>query len=288
MINRQIMIKLLDIEDLPTLPDVMEKILQIVDDERASAHDLTAVLECDHAISARVLRMANSAFYGLRYGVDSIRRAVVVIGFDAVRLLALATSVFETFSRKRQFALEPGDFWMHSLGTAKAAQLLAKRLTRMPNRDGCFTVGLLHDMGKYLLALSLKAEYHSIVRAAQETQRPLHEVEHEWLGTNHAEVGAWVAEKWNLPPLIIEVMANLYRTQSYDGPYKTEIAVVALANNIARVAEYGNAGDYDKCRIDMSLANSIGLPADAVNAIVKDLQNLHGDTKHLLEIMGES
>ncbi|HNT36459.1 MAG TPA: HDOD domain-containing protein, partial [bacterium] len=156
MIDRQILVKLLHVQDLPTLPEVMAEILETIADEASSASDLTVLLEQDHAISARVLRLANSAFYGLRTRVDSIRRAVVVIGFDAVRHLALATTVFDALARRQQFALVPEDFWMHSLGAAKAAQIIAGRYCREASSDGCFTAGLLHDLGKYVLALVLK------------------------------------------------------------------------------------------------------------------------------------
>lgn len=120
MIDQQVLDQLLEVYDLPTLPVIMTRILDTLGDDRASASDLTELLRQDHALSARVLRLANSAYYGRREPVETLHRCVVVLGFNQVRNIALATSLFDTFAKRRQFAFDPGDFWMHSFGTAKA------------------------------------------------------------------------------------------------------------------------------------------------------------------------
>jgi len=274
LIEREILRKLLDVDELPTLPDIMNKILYTVESEKSTASDLTAILECDHAISARVLRMANSAFYGLPSEVDSIRRAVVVIGFDSVQLLALATSVFDIFSRKKQLALDPKDFWMHSLGTAKASQILAKKCPRIKSTDGCFTAGLLHDIGKFVLALTLKEQYYDIVKTAQESHRPLKDVEIEKLHTNHTEIGGWIAEKWHFPNTIIDVIKNIYLIDQYIGPNKLEVAIVALSDNISRAADFGDAGEYVDYTFDPKLIDLLNLNINSIDVIIEEL-NTH-------------
>ncbi len=200
--NETIYRKLIRVHDPATLPEVMIKVLETIEDERSSAQDVTALLERDHAISARVLRMANSAFYGLRHEVDSIHRAVVVIGFEAVRDLALATSVVDVLAKRRQTALDPDDFWMHSLGAAKAAHIICQGRIPADKLSGVFTAALLHDLGKSLLAVVLEEEYWGVVQTARSKGAQLRDVERERIDTDHAEVGAWIAEKWHFPPVI--------------------------------------------------------------------------------------
>jgi HD-like signal output (HDOD) protein len=151
-------------EDLPTLPVIMTKLIDAINDENSSASDLTKIMINDPAMSARVLKMANSAFYGLRFQVDNLKRAIVVLGFETVRMLALSTTILDLFGSRKQLAFEPEDFWLHSLGAAKSAQLLGTKIKTEIVRDTLFTAGLLHDIGKYVLALTLKDEYKSIKR----------------------------------------------------------------------------------------------------------------------------
>jgi len=286
MIERRILAKLLDVEELPTLPEVMNQILETVADEDSSAQDVTELLERDHAISARVLRMANSAFYGLRHTVDSIRRAVVVIGFDAVRQLALATAVFDTLASRKQFALDPDDFWMHSLGTAKAVQVLCKKHCKVDSPEGSFTAGLLHDIGKYVLALVLKEEYVAIVQEAQATERPLRDIELERLETSHEEVGQWVANRWGLPTRLSEALGNLYRAGTYTGVAEEEVRVVALGDHISRIAEFGVAGDWAPPSLDPPLLAAMDIKRATISEIAEELAGFRDDTRQFLEALG--
>jgi hypothetical protein len=144
MIRPEILKKLINIEDLPTLPEVKTRILQTIQDDHSSLKDLTAVLELDHSITAHLLRIANSPFYGFSGKISSLKHAVVLLDFEAVEMLAIATSVFSALSRRKQFALDPEDFWMHSLGAAKAAQVLCAKHspgspTRYASRPDCST-----------------------------------------------------------------------------------------------------------------------------------------------------
>ncbi len=283
MLERDIVKSLLEVEDLPTLPAVMNQILETVASETSSAQDLTAILECDHAISARILKLANSAFYGLRHKPDTIKRAVVVVGFEAVRMLALATSVFDSLSKRKQFALNPEDFWLHSLGSAKACQLLAKAVGGVESPDACFTAGLLHDMGKYILALALKEQYQTVVEEAQQSAKALHEVEQERLGATHAAVGMWMGGRWNLPELFKDVMGFQYLLQEYKGPLKTEVALAAVSSDLSRKAGFGDAGDCDPVDLGPQRLERVGFEEDQVNAVLDELAEYEHEARQFLE-----
>lgn len=284
MLDRELARRVVRQEDLPTLPVIMTRILEVVEDEGASATDLTEILDRDPPISAHVLRLANSAFYGLRHKVDSIRGAVVVVGFEAVRMLALATSVFDTLSEREQFALDPGDFWLHSLGAAKAAQFMADRCPRVRAGASCFTAGLLHDMGKYVLALALGARYRSLVEEAAGRETDLCRVEEKALGATSAEVGGWVAERWRLPPVLRQPIAWQNRPGACRGEHAREAAIVSAASDLARLAGFGDAGDCRPLREDK--VN----PPDGVTAtraeVMAELETYRGDAMAFLEVLG--
>lgn len=253
--NRDVDSRLLTLSDLPTLPGVMARILAAASDAEISAEQLAALLENDQAISARILRLANSAFFGLRRSVETVQRAVVVVGFDAVRNLALATSVFDTLSSKTPSSLDPRAFWMHSLATATAAKL-AIEPTLPAAAAACFTAGLLHDIGKYVMALQLGERYRQVVERAAAEGAPLLETELAMLGVTHTSVGRWVAKKWNFPDLLVDVISHLYEPDSYSGPFKRQLAAVCLGEALAYEA---GAGDPTAATPSPLAASSLGL-----------------------------
>ncbi len=282
--DRDLARKLMEVENIPTLPAIMNRLLDAVENDNTSAEDLTLILERDMAISARVLRLANSAFYGLRHRVDTIRRAVVVVGFQAVRMLALATSVFDALSRHRQFAFDPEEFWMHSLGAAKAAQLLAKRIPGAESPESCFTVGLLVNIGRYCLALALKEQYNDVVRKAEEQKKRLCEVEYDLLRTTHAETGRFMAEKWRLPEMFIDVLGNHTKVRTYRGQYPRENSIVALSAEIARQAGFGCTGDYTVPNVDPAAFN-LDIPKEFIDVMLEELAAYQEEARQFLDIL---
>ncbi len=284
MIDRNILRKLLDVDDFPTLPEVMNKILEIVDNNSSSAKDLSRVLENDHTISTRILRMSNSAFYALRTRVDTIRGAIVILGFETVRQLALATSVFDSLMRRKQLALDPDDFWMHSLGAAKAAQILG-RMKKVPAPDACFTAGLVHDIGKFVMALALKEEYREIADLAREKEAALKDIERMQLQTTHAEVGAWLLERWRFSKMLVDSTDSLYRTSFYTGPYMNEVRITALASDFSRLAGAGDAGDYNSNLLDTRLLESLALTEDQVQTITEELVSAGEEMRQFYSLM---
>lgn len=285
MVDRRVLLKLLEVHDLPTLPAIVSNILETVADETSSAGDLTELLERDHAISAHLLRLANSAFYGFPHRVDSVRQGVVVLGFNETRCLALATSVFSTVAKRQQIALDPEDFWMHSFGAAKAAQILSEKYCRESGRERCYTVGLLHDIGKYVLALVLKADYKDIVDRAKATGRALTEIESERLGMTHAQVGRWLADKWRLPAIVGNVIANLHHARVYSGADKKIVAAVAIADVLSAKARFGFAGESEDPNVDTELLQILDLPQEKFDSFVTELTSLREETRQFLHVL---
>ena len=190
-------------KDLPTIPSVLARILQLVDAESTNGRELIEVIEHDQALTGKMLRLANSAFFGQSRRVATIPRAVVLLGFSTVRNLALGVKVWDALgSGVARARLE--ELWAHGVAVAIAAKALTARL-RAGDPDEAFTAGLLHDTGRLVLAMKLGEEYWVTVGGATESQA-VESIESAAYGANHAEVGAWLLEAWSLPPAIIDAV----------------------------------------------------------------------------------
>jgi putative nucleotidyltransferase with HDIG domain len=192
-------------KNLPTIPTVLTKILALADGEHASGRELVDVIEHDQALTAKLLRLSNSAFFGQSRKVSTIPRAVVLLGFSTVRNLALGVKVWESLgagvSRDRQTEL-----WAHAVAVAVAAKQLATRL-RAGSPDEAFTAGLLHDVGRLVMAMRLREEYWTAVGGSGETQA-VEALENATFGVDHAQVGAWLLEAWNLPAALVDAVRD--------------------------------------------------------------------------------
>lgn len=274
--------------EVPTLPEIMIRVLDVLEDEHSSADDITAVLSSDPIITARVLRLANSAFFGARFQIDSIHRAVVTVGFEAVKQLTLATTVLQSFSRCTQHYLEPNDFWMHALGSAKAAQLLAFSTPQITMPEACFTGGLLHDLGKLILSISLGDEYGEVLRRASDARCGLREMEQRLLQTDHAEVGGWLMQQWGFPALIVTAIQHAYTAEGYTGPFQKEVLIVSVASDMARVSGFGHAGETADASINPDRIGALGLEMAHVEEICETLAIMKDDARTLLGLFQQT
>jgi len=192
--------------DLPSLPIAVLRVAQ----ESASAAASTAtVAEClatDQALSARVLRLANSAYYGLPRQVKDLREAVMVLGMRCVRNLAIVASSYPWLSKSQNgYGLPPEVLWQHSIGVAVASQLVARHKAVHPD-ESAFTAGLLHDLGMTVMGVWLERGRADVVKLVQKDGMSLSDGEARICGFDHTEVGARLAESWNLPPEIVEAI----------------------------------------------------------------------------------
>jgi len=201
-------------KNLPTIPTVLARILQLADAENTSGKELIAVVEHDQALTGKMLRLANSAFFGQSRRVATIPRAVVLLGFSTVRNLALGVKVWDTLgtgiARDR---LE--ELWAHAVAVGVAAKTLTARL-RVGDPDEAFTAGVLHDVGRLILAMRFREEYWQCVGGAGESEA-IERKEAAGLGVDHAEVGGWILEAWSLPPAIVEAVRSHHAADARPG-----------------------------------------------------------------------
>lgn len=273
---------------IPTLPEVMTRVLEVLEDQKSCVDDITAILAADPIITARILRLANSPFFGSRFQIDSIHRAIVTVGFEAVKQLALATTVLDSLASRPQNSLEPEDFWMHALGSAKAAQLLAFSTPEIGMPEACFTAGLLHDLGKYILALSLGDDYAAVLQKANESEAPLYLVEQRCLKTDHGEVAGWLAQRWNFPEVIVAAVKHTNEPESYSGPFSKEVLIISIASDMARIADFGQGGETSGIELHEGRIEAIGLSVEQVKEICDTLGSMKEDGRALLGMLQEA
>lgn len=188
-------------DTVPSAPAIMFEILHILDDDNAGLRDLFGAIERDPGLTAKVLKTANSSFFGQARTVDSVERAVTVLGVALVRSLAISVAVFDSVGGGLS-AAAVDQIWHHSLATATTARLLATR-TKMGDRDDAFTAGLLHDSGRMLLMRRFPALY-----AGAAADQGIENVERAEIGVDHGTVGGWLFEAWSLPPAIVQAVAS--------------------------------------------------------------------------------
>lgn len=229
------------IVDLPTLPAVVQKVIEVVEDERSSATDLARVIMTDESLTARVLRLANSAFYGHHRGVSSVTQAMVVLGFDVVKSLVLGISIFNTlWGKGKKVSAERKKMWLHSVTTASASNVIISA-TKPEKRETAFVAGLLHDIGKVALLSVYPQEYQDICRSAGNKRCPIQEVEASVLGFDHAEVGGWLSEQWNLPPEIVNAIMYHHRPGASPADSRLLTSVVHVGDLLATGTEQGDS-----------------------------------------------
>lgn len=219
--------------DLPTLPIIAQKILCLADDDDTSAKKLADIISSDPALAVKVLSLANSAYYGHRNRVGTIRQAVVVIGSSMLRQLSLSVLVFKALDitgsgRQR--------IWHHSLMAAHAAAWIG-RLNGNSSPDLCYMGGLLHDIGALVLDSTLPVQYAEI-RSLTDTQGwDSVEAERYILETDHAEVGAWMAARWQLPSELTEAIGRHHTPPEASASEASLATVIYAADRCTTIAE---------------------------------------------------
>ena len=233
------------IETMPALPVTVGKVLEVCNNPKASPVDLNRVISVDPVLMARVMRLINSAYYGLSGKVTSLVRAIIMLGLNTVKNLALSAAVVENLGRGENFrALHAQGFWRHSLAVGVASKLIAKkREVSSKDLEEYFIAGLLHDIGKIPMNAVFEDEFLEVMAHSDRGRTALYRTEREVLGLDHAAVGRMIAKTWKLSPEVIDAISAHHEPVEYDGPHKDVVYTVALANHFANIAEIGFSGD---------------------------------------------
>lgn len=225
--------------DIPSLPIVASRVLHIIADDNSSLQDLKKVISMDQSFSSRLLKVANSPYYRVSNTISDITDAITHIGFTTVQALIFAISLKDL--RRPQNKTDVL-LWEHSLAVSVASGLIARDLGLMPSGE-TFIYGLLHDIGKVVINLSLKKEFADVIRFVQEHHIPFVEAENKVLGFDHGDMGKYVAEQWRLPENLTFVIANHHETDilTCDEPIdlKKKTLVVKAADALCSSLDIG-------------------------------------------------
>ncbi len=195
------------VRDLPALPTVVVKIMRLTSKgEGASPRQMAEVISQDPNFAARILKMANSCYYGLPRAVSTLSDAVMMLGSQSIRHLAMIAATQDTLrQRVPGYELNPGELWRHSVGTAWAVSELAK-LANYAEQEEAFVAGLLHDVGKMVLGQYVQEKLPEIQAIMEAQESSFVEAERAVLGLDHAEIGGQMALHWNLPALLVQAI----------------------------------------------------------------------------------
>jgi putative nucleotidyltransferase with HDIG domain len=218
------------VDELPSLPGIVIRVMELTEDPDATAFDINEVLNQDQTMTAQVLRMANSVYYGYSRRISTVTDAIILIGFNAVRSIVLAASVSKILKRELAgYVMREGELWRHSQCAAVFARLLAKK-TKYRSIELAYTAALLHDIGKLVLNSYMSDDYQEVLAVVNEEKVSFDQAEDELFGFNHALVGGKVAAKWNLPADLVEaIKCHHHPEQAVISPKLTAIVHVADA-----------------------------------------------------------
>jgi putative nucleotidyltransferase with HDIG domain len=265
--------------EIASLPEIFLKINEMIDSPRHSAADIGRVISNDTALSARLLKIANSIFYGFPSQIDTISRAITVIGTRELRELILATSVIRCFKGLPNDLITMEDFWRHSICCGLAARSLAmQRGEQLVERF--FVAGLLHDIGSLLVYRKVPELAREALLRAQHNNIPLYRAEQEVMGFDHAMVGAEILRKWKLPEHLQEA-TEFHHNPGRAQRFPSDTAVIHIADVVSDALQYGNSGDPHVPPMDPQAWRLAGLEDDVVSPVIADVEQ---QFSHVLEL----
>jgi len=256
------------VDDLPTVPHTMQRVLSEIEQVSSSAMSLQAIIEQDPVITAKILKIANSSYYSPIKEISSVARAIVTMGFLEIRDLVISFSLIGLFCEDLGFAeFNSKKLWLHAIAVGVGSRMIAKEVHGLDS-DDLFTAGILHDLGRLVYCLYFKEELHQVLAEARNSGVGLNQAE-ETLGLTHASIGAYLALRWKLSDILVAVIRYHHHPQEA-GEFVQAAAVVNLADALAKQLRIGWSGLSEATRI--IIPKVLGLDVQKVEQIAQQLQ----------------
>jgi HD-like signal output (HDOD) protein len=255
------------IQGLPTLPSMLHNINQMILNPRTSAKEVAQVISVDPSLTAKVLRVVNSSFYGFPNRITTISHAIVILGFNTIKSIVLSSTIFDVFRRDaKPTDFDRREFWKHSIGCGAAAKVLGRRLG-YPMLEELFIAGLLHDVGKIVMDQFLPDKFAEVLERVRANNLLISEGEAQVLGATHADVGAWLFERWNLSRGLIETV-RCHHNPALAAETSKFAEIIHVADVLVRALRFGNGGDARIPSIDPAAWKSLGLQTSEFDEIL--------------------
>ena len=269
-----------DINDLVSLPDIYIRVKSVLDDPESSMVDLTEVVSFDPGLCARLLTLANSAFFGFSSKIDTIERAVNILGGQQIHDLVLATTVADAFSKVTPNSLNMNDFWMESVHCGLLAKTLAKECGLI-DADRFFVEGLLYDLGHLVLDQTEPQALASAVAEARKTAKPLYLVEREMIGCDYSRVGAALMENWQFPGGFIEAVRH--QNEPADAPnFQLDAAILHVSVCLLRADQESFNAESAFNTIALSAIEETGAEVEMLDEVVAEASVALAQTYEML------
>lgn len=266
-------------EKIPTLPFIFHQLNEAVNDPRSSMRDIAEIISTDQGLSARLLRIANSAFYGFPSRIETISRAVTIIGTQQLRDLALATSVIETFSGLPIQLVDMASFWRHSIASGITARVLAN-YHRESNIERFFVAGLLHDIGRLLIYRKEPEKARETLENSTTKNEPLFVTEYSQFGYDHGEVGGVLLHNWGLP-VSLEEAVRYHHNPSFSKRFPLEASTVHVSDIIANAMKFGTSGEHFVPPLESDAWEQLRLPVSILAPALEQIDRQFSDSAKL-------
>lgn len=263
-------------------PLIYERLVQVINDPRSGAADIALVISEDSGLTARLLKIVNSALFSFPRRIETVSQAVTVVGTSQIRELALATSVISMFDGIPTDVVDMRSFWHHSLACGVTARVAAGH-RREDNVERFFVAGLLHDIGRLVLFMNESEEAGTAVRMAEEEELPLFLAERQLLGCDHAQVGEALMERWNIAPSFREAV-GYHHEPARARRFPVEAAAVHVADAVAHGLAWGRSGETRVPPFDPAAWDTLGVELTLLPMILDEAER---QTEAALHLLGE-
>ncbi len=269
-------------DKIPTLPAIYSKLGKMLQSPDATIQAVSNIISEDQVIAAKVLKFVNSAFYGFPQRIGSLQRAIVILGFNSIKNLVFATSVFDMFrGLDTDGTFDKKNFWKHCIGCAVASRVVAEAAD-LRNPDEVFTSGLLHDIGKLLMAVHYADRFGAVIKDVQNTGTPMVEVERKLFGFDHAQVGSALAVQWRFPLDTAQMIGSHHLNEG--AVQRKDIAAVHVGNILTMALGFGTGGERRIAAVNPRAWELLGLSLSNLEIIMEKIVKLYRENAEILEV----
>ncbi len=266
------------VKEMPPLPQSITQILEITKDDKSSSRELASVFERDPTLAVNILKLANLPAYGFSGRISTISHAVVCLGLETIKSIALTSSTHDMLNKEiPAYSLGEGMLWQHSISCATSAKIIAQRIGYKDDEEA-YIAGLLLDIGKIILSSFAEDEFVQVTERAEKDGISFNIAEQEILGFDHPQVGGRVIKKWNLPPALVEAVLYHHQPEKADA-HKRLAYIVHLADAISCMLGIGLGSDGLMYLFEENTLDVLGFNIEDVESIMSELADMVVDVE---------
>jgi HD-like signal output (HDOD) protein len=266
------------VHTVPSLPEVVTQVTRLVNDNNSDARQINAIMVKDAAMAGKMLRLVNSVYYGLNEPVHDLEQAIVILGFKTIRSIALSVSVLSMFQQQNaNFNMKA--FWTHSAVSACLCRLIAAK-SKACDPELAFTLGLIKDLGKVILVENAPEETRAIIAVAREYRLSFTQAARKVLDTDDAEIGAWLAKKWDLEARLVDAIQNQFNMAQAPDP--KPVAICQLSEYLCALKKIRTSGSCDEAALDPAIWPHLTLDKTALVEVLSVINDEVENARQLL------